>query len=419
MHHYLDHVLCVFHPTAKTLIYILSLFSFYCFLIQIDDLMQQIYTFYRRSPKRWSELQKVASVLENAVVKPVRCVGTRWIDDRRRALTCMMTNYQSIVTLFEEQASGERSDIPSTDQSKIKGMLKILKSFKTVYYMSFYQDILEVLAALSRDFQRDDLPISEVRKHILLAQSSLDMQTRSPGPYLQKILDSINSAGVAEDGGDSVYFHNIKIDIIGGSETTYQRQITLVLNDLVSAIADRFCDFSDKVLLATEVFDPAKFALEELDELLEYGVAEVKLLTKHFQELMETKGCDVNKVLGEWQHLKLETSKAAKKDSFLGFWEKVLKTKKKDYPNLLHLVRIILVLPVSTAFVERTFSSIKRFQGDFRLSLNTDTLEDLLRVSTSGPEPEVFCTKPALERWWGACKRRPDRAPYGPHLRDK
>ena len=72
--------------------------------------------------------------------------------------------------------------------------------------------------------------------------------------------------------------------------------------------------------------------------------------------------------------------------------------KQHKYPNFLHIIRIILVCPVSTAQVERQFSSIKRILGDWRLKFKTGTIEDLLRICTEGPEPAGFCPESAVLR---------------------
>ena len=60
------------------------------------------------------------------------------------------------------------------------------------------------------------------------------------------------------------------------------------------------------------------------------------------------------------------------------------------FQNILHLVHIMLVLPVSSAVCERGFSSQKRIKYDVRASLHTDTVEDLIQISVEGPSLEDF-----------------------------
>ena len=114
--------------------------SYYC---EIDQIMMQLYYMYRRSTKKWKELQAVGEALEENVVKPVRAQGTRWVDHRRKAVLAISRNYTCLITQFEDMASGERSDITGEDQAIIKGYLRQLKSHKFVLYLHSYRDLLE------------------------------------------------------------------------------------------------------------------------------------------------------------------------------------------------------------------------------------------------------------------------------------
>lgn len=56
-----------------------------------------------------------------------------------------------------------------------------------------------------------------------------------------------------------------------------------------------------------------------------------------------------------------------------------------DFKNILHLVEIMLVLPISAAQCERGFSAQNRIKSKVRSSLSVTTLDDLVRISTEGP----------------------------------
>ena len=59
---------------------------------------------------------------------------------------------------------------------------------------------------------------------------------------------------------------------------------------------------------------------------------------------------------------------------------------------------------------------MKDIMGDWRLGLETPTIEHLLRISTEGPDVAEFNPSKTVERWRRSCKRsrRPDSHPYGP-----
>ena len=55
------------------------------------------------------------------------------------------------------------------------------------------------------------------------------------------------------------------------------------------------------------------------------------------------------------------------------------------FPNLVQLAALSLVLPVTTATVERTFSDMKLTKPQLRSRLGEDTLDQTLRLCTEGP----------------------------------
>ena len=77
-----------------------------------------------------------------------------------------------------------------------------------------------------------------------------------------------------------------------------------------------------------------------------------------------------------------------------------------DLTNILLLVQILLVLPISSANCERAFSAQKRIKSDVRSSLSTSRLSDLIRISTKGPELELFDPSTATTKWLKSGKRR-------------
>ncbi|KAK0138979.1 hypothetical protein N1851_024494 [Merluccius polli] len=99
----------------------------------------------------------------------------------------------------------------------------------------------------------------------------------------------------------------------------------------------------------------------------------------------------------------IEVDHANAQANYLSIWE-LMMTKEpycSEYKNILHLVHIMLVLPVSSAVCERGFSSQKRIKSDVRASLHTDTVEDLCL--------EDFDARESVANWFtqGQRARRP------------
>lgn len=76
------------------------------------------------------------------------------------------------------------------------------------------------------------------------------------------------------------------------------------------------------------------------------------------------------------------------------------------YPNLSKLAKVCLILPVSTADCERSFSTKKRVKTDLRNRMNTSTLDALMRIRIEGPSLSEFDFDTALNSWAKLRNRR-------------
>ena len=56
------------------------------------------------------------------------------------------------------------------------------------------------------------------------------------------------------------------------------------------------------------------------------------------------------------------------------------------FPKIFKLLNIILVLPVGTASVERSFSSMKQIKTRLRNRVNNANLAHLMRIAIEGPD---------------------------------
>ena len=64
----------------------------------IDKILMKIYYLYPNSPKRLIELKAFSNVLEEAVPKPAKVYGTRWIDHKFSAREILFSHYGTYIT---------------------------------------------------------------------------------------------------------------------------------------------------------------------------------------------------------------------------------------------------------------------------------------------------------------------------------
>lgn len=65
----------------------------YTFFAQLDEMLRQLFSLYQKSPKRLGELKKLAEANGEAVDKPVKASGTRWIDHKVFAAKVFLESY--------------------------------------------------------------------------------------------------------------------------------------------------------------------------------------------------------------------------------------------------------------------------------------------------------------------------------------
>ena len=85
-------------------------------------------------------------------------------------------------------------------------------------------------------------------------------------------------------------------------------------------------------------------------------------LADHFRSLLEQNGVSVAGVAADWLSFRsyCEGAIQCKEDA----WQLLLTHYGAQFPNLSHLVEILLVFPVSNAKVERGFSAIRCINTD-------------------------------------------------------
>ncbi|KAI8503608.1 hypothetical protein Bbelb_185790 [Branchiostoma belcheri] len=159
-------------------------------------------------------------------------------------------------------------------------------------------------------------------------------------------------------------------------------------------------------------FNPDQWP-DTMEELLVYGAEYVDFLLDHFQDVLNRTTCDVQRCQDEFRSMKMTVRRTFNREKSYSDLYEALLTKEPhctDYKNILHLVSIMLVLPISSAQCERGFSAQRRTTDSTRASLAVSRVEDLIRISADGPPLEEYDALPAVRKFLtsGTRARRPD-----------
>lgn len=143
-------------------------------------------------------------------------------------------------------------------------------------------------------------------------------------------------------------------------------------------------------------------------ELVHFGNREIDILCDWFRIPLVSAGCNVEVVQTEWRQMKVFVANTFRDKSYSDLWQILLSkdSYKSDFSNVLHLVRIMLTLPISSAECERAFSAQKRIKSHVRSCLSVQRLSDLILISSEGPELAEFDPQKSVNKWMSNGKRR-------------
>ena len=70
-----------------------------------------------------------------------------------------------------------------------------------------------------------------------------------------------------------------------------------------------------------------------------------------------------------------------------------------EYKNILILIEICFVCPLSNAKLERFFSRMKRVKREDRGRLASKSMQNLMRIGEEGKELDLNTVIPAMNKW--------------------
>lgn len=166
-----------------------------------------------------------------------------------------------------------------------------------------------------------------------------------------------------------------------------------IVTRLSKELTSRFDDvLSESTLLfrAVKVLD-IKTWPEAKEDLYKFGKAEMTTIIQHFAEILHENIVDCTEVQGEWLQLKIYTSSHMQHLSADRCWSVL--SKGKAFPNVIKVISLLQVFPVSNAVLERCFSTMTKIKTDWRNRLGEEEVECLIRIKREGPPPGTDAAK--------------------------
>ena len=136
---------------------------------KFEDTVKGVFKFYSYSPKKRRELSQISAFLDEDRVHYGGLKAIRWLASQHKALLALQKHYAVTVYHLEDttSSSGENG-------AKAKGYLKVLKTEKFLKMLHFMIDVTAILGQLSKQFQYEDLFITDVVGKVEKAKLQLE-----------------------------------------------------------------------------------------------------------------------------------------------------------------------------------------------------------------------------------------------------
>lgn len=395
-------------------------------VMRVLDLLHKTY---HNSCKSKRELRELADHLGVHVRNPTRATGTRWTPHLERAVAILLKGETNLTTPGQYAILLQHSQhlAASNKNADIRGrsvfVSKLMVRFDFVLFCHVLLDLLSCISKLSVSLQGDPVILPSAVAAIQTCITNVKALKVIPGKHLKAFLQSTHSQ--REHGNDQITFQGVNLtdvpdmdpDNLSSLPSSDTQAISNAVMSTVQGMQDRFAVLlgtsectgeptDSTVVSCMKIFNHDTWPADVTETT--YGDKEINVLLKWFESRLARQGCCLDAVPHQWSLFKNLVKHCFMDKSYLELMRVMMNKEpyKTNFKDLLHLIEILLVLPISSACCERIFSSQKRIKCDTRSSLHVDTVEDLIRISATGPSLEEFQPNPVVKKWLALSQRK-------------
>ncbi|XP_035683974.1 zinc finger protein 862-like [Branchiostoma floridae] len=347
-----------------------------------------LFRFYDYSACRTARFRQIQEMMNLDQLTLKEAKDTRWLS-HDLACKALYESLPAVIISLDHEAKQNGNAVAS-------GLLKWLKSYKTLATLYLLCAVLPQLTSLSLCFQQSKVNLLEIHRVVETTVEVVSgMREGTASGRLSKLEQDLAAGG---------RLAQFSISVSPELKLQWQREVREPFIDhLLENLQDRFA--STQLLSSFAILDPSLVPDDPMNE--EYGCAEVQCLATQY-------GGEVNGIVDpvalddEW--LSLRTYMRRGKGHLSQ--EQLVRSLLTDatlallYPNMRLLASVLMVIPVSTADSERSFSTLKRIKTRLRSRLSNAVLNDLLTISIDGPHVNDFDFARAVTKWAGLKNRR-------------
>ncbi|XP_066475289.1 E3 SUMO-protein ligase KIAA1586-like [Tiliqua scincoides] len=320
--------------------------------------IDKLYVIYHASAKNSRELHLCAELLGAELLKIGRILSTRWVSSSLRTVLAVWNNFESLVCHFEQAMHDPTRD--KNDKCTYDGLKRKITSTEFSLDLELMCDALQELSELSLDLQDRNIDLYKANKKIKILVQVFEERRQNPGPYYKCAVAAVHDLHFH---GVLLHAKDLRKDPPIDPNTFYTK--------LKESIEKRLLDSKDDELAYWSRVLDQKHWPEDVNTQLTFGEVEIRNLSIRLQ-------------LNEREMIR-------------GFREYILE---KTYPEkLLHLIRTLNTIPISSSECERGFSQMNLIVTPTRASLKTKTISALLFIKLVGPPLRLFDPSKYVDLW--------------------
>ena len=349
----------------------------------------QTWKFFSQSPSK-SEMLKHFQALDgiSSSRKLIKACRTRWLS-HTAAVKATKSEFLSVNSTLKYYAE-EKNDCTAI------GILKMICTKSFIFSLNLLSCALKYLNRLCLLFQDGNFNFSHVKSTLTECIQGISNLERS-GEVVKAVEEEWSNISIILPDNEK---------LLQGSDINKIKELTTkYCKALIDNINERFPE--PETLFAFRIFDRNDIP-QDSERRKAYGNADLRLLFNRFHISSE---CDFDKVLKDYQSLKdrLVSEEFEFCDGASEVCRKIARDKllAQNYPELHWLSCVALTIPLSTAWPERGFSTLRRVKNQQRNRLLDSTLNALLNVSMNGPtELSAKDAEQIANKWQNVKNRR-------------
>jgi hypothetical protein len=370
------------------------------------DSLCSVYSYYASSSIRQKKMLDFQELFEGSKV-PVKLKQlhrVRWLS-MSECVEAMYRAWDGVCLSLNDDGAQNGSGPKGQSSAVARGLYKQVACTKYLLLTAGICDILAVITQLSKTFQMADIDLSLIEPAVQLALSKLEQFKTESGSKLATVLAVLADCKTEYR----------KVQLKDNNEETKNDILNVLqnfVNEICKNLKSRFPQEETCVLSALDkILNPKRLPIRAAD-LKSYGEQHLAIVTKHFCQKPHHSADSIfvspDQIISEWHDCSLQMH-ANRSIGLADFCKQLITTPHytTQYPNLIKLANLALIVPVTSVECERGFSCQNRIKTKFRARLKNPTLDRLMRLAFS---KDIFLNNDdyliALQKWKDKKDRR-------------